>query len=783
LTNDRFQGSGVSDTAILPSIICKASYDIFFSLAKKTNQYLLNQNPIKMKAYFLLLLVSFLSFSTLAQKPEKKTSAAKDSTQLKNISLKEVAIKSRRPLIQMEIDKTVVNVGSMISSAGSNTLEVLEKTPGVLVNTNGDISLNGRGGVMVLIDGRQTYMSGSDLAGYLKSIPGANLDKIELMDNPPAKYDAAGNGIINIRLKKSRVGGFTGSVSSGYSQGEFARTNNALSLNYNHKKFNVFSNISHGYEKNYSSDVYNRSFFNSSGLTTSSVLLGNRQQYHNNGINASLGLDYAASSNTTYGIQLNLNHNEKNGYLRSGSSNYTEQLDSMSRGNTIGGDDKTNMASNLNFTHKFGKTGIEWSADANYLRYTGNGNQNLENQVFNSDGLQVRQDDFLYQLPNTMTIYTVKTDYVHPLKNKVRIEAGFKWSTVKNDNQSDYFRQINEQQLADNSRSNHFKYEEDFTAAYFNAQKTWKQFGIQTGLRIEHTSAAGAQLGNAEVAGSTFAKDYTQFFPTLFLSYKPDTLSRNTFVFSLTRRINRPNYQQLNPFTFFRDQYSYNSGNPELEPQYQYRYELKYQYRQILRMGLSYNHFTNVIFQTTNVTDGIFVTRPENVQEGYMLLLNTGLSLAPAKWWNLNTDVLLSKMGLNGQAYGQTLNPSTYVARINVMNQLQFDKGWSAELSGYYASRDLNGQTFTAGMYRVNAGLQKKILKDKGSVRLIMDDIFHSWKYLNRSVALRQAYYFQNSESDTRRVSLAFSYSFGSDTFARKSRHRDNALDEEKGRM
>ena len=737
-----------------------------------------------MKSYILLTISLLLSISLQAQDTAKKTVVAKDSLKLKNITLKEVAIKSKRPLIQMEIDKTVVNVGSMISSASSNTLEVLEKTPGVVVNQNGEISLNGRGSVMVMIDGRQTYMSGPDLANYLKSIPGGSLDKIELMDNPPAKYDAAGNGIINIRLKKNRTGGFTGNLSSGYSQGEFARTNNALNLNYNHKKLNVFSNTSYSFDKNYNSNTYNRRLFDPSGILDSRLILGNEQEDRSNGVNANLGIDYAATANTTYGIQLNVNKNTKNGHFSSQSSSFSpDKLDSLGMGYITGSDRKTNLMSNLNFLHKFGKTGIEWSADANYLQYTGNGNQNLQNQVFNPDGNQLDEDNFLYQLPNTMDIYTIKTDYVHPLKNKARIEAGFKWSKVKNNNQSDYYLLQNNLQLADNGRSNHFIYQENFTAAYLTAQKSWKQFGIQTGLRVEHTGSAGNQLGNAAVAGSSFTKNYTQMFPSLFLSYKLDTVNRNTLVFSLTRRINRPNYQQLNPFTFFRDQYSYNSGNPDLEPQYQYRYELKYQYRQILRMGLSYNHFTNVVFQTTNVVNGIFITRPENVREGYMLLLNSGANLPLAKWWTFNTDVLLSRMGLNGEAYGEKLNPKTFVARINILNQLQFDKGWSAEFGGYYASRDLNGQTFTAGMFRANAGLQKKILKEKGSIRLNMDDIFHSWKYLNRSVALKQAYYFQNSQSDTRRVGLAFTYSFGSDTFARKSKHRDNSLDEEKGRM
>jgi hypothetical protein len=743
-------------------------------------------NKIKMKTLLSILFALAISMAGMAQNTNPKAAQAKDTTKTtdKNIVLKEVVIKSKRPLIQMEIYKTVFNVASMISSASSNTLEVLEKTPGVTVNVNGEISLNGRGGVMILIDGRPTHMGGADLASYLKSIPGGNLDKIELMENPPARYDASGNAIINIRMKKDRTGGFTGNISSGYSQGKFARNNNSLNLNYNHRKINIFSNLGQNYEKSYSSDSYNRNFFNPADVQTSRVLLSNDQEYKSDGFNATFGADYAAAPNTTYGIQLGLNKNQKNGYLQSRSNNYSfDKLDSMGSGYTNGGDDKTNLTTNLNFSHRFGKTGRELTADASYLRYTGSGNQYLQNQVFGPGGLPAGSDDFIYDIPSLMKVYTVKADYIHPLKNKAKIEAGFKWSNVDNDNQSDYYQVLNQQQVADNTRSNHFKYREIFSAAYVSTQKAWKQFGLQLGLRAEHTSSEGIQLGNSAVAGSSFTKSYTQFFPSVFLQYKLDTISRNTLAFSLTRRINRPNYQVLNPFVFYRDQYSYTSGNPELAPQYQYRYELKYQYRQTLRMTLSYNHFTNVIFNTTNVVNNVFITKPENVTEGYMLLLNTGVSVSPTKWWFSNTEILLSNIGLNGQAYGEKLNPVTYVARINLMNQFQFGKDWSAELGGYYASRDLNGQTFTAGMYRANAGLQKKIFKDKGSIRFSMEDIFHSWKYENRSIGLKQAYYYQTSESDTRRFGLAFTYSFGNEIFARKSKHRDNSLDEEKGRM
>lgn len=690
------------------------------------------------------------------------------------VKLNEVIVKSKRPLVQMDIDKVIVNVGAMISSAGSNTLEVLEKTPGVTVNTSGDISLNGRTGILVLIDGRPTHMSGQDLASYLKSLPGALLDKIELIDNPPAKYDAGGNAVINIRLKKNRAGGFNGNISSGMTQGKYMRLNHSLNLNYNYKKVNLFAGAGYNDEKTYNLDNYSRHFYDAG--RTATILLDNRQISLNQGLYSSLGIDYKATEHTTYGVQLNVSNNNKTGDFNTDS--YT--ADSISKGYTFSKDKRTNIVANFNILHQFGTTGRELTADANYLQYHVTGDQSMQNATWSiPDGLLSGQQTFQYSLPSDMNIYSVKADYLHPFNKTAKLEAGIKVSSSTNDNPAAYYQMIGEQAVIDSSRSNHFKYHEHIFAAYLSAQKNWKRFGLQLGLRAEQTAAEGEQI----VTKNTFSKNYLQFFPSLFVSYKLDSSANNTLAFSMARRINRPNYQLLNPFLFFIDQYTYSSGTPSLGAQYMYRYEMKYQYKSMLRLSFAYNRFSSVIFRTSNVIDKILISKPENVNKGFMLLFNTGLTLSPAQWWNLNTDLQLGRMELNGITYGVKLNPHTYVARINVLNQFQFGAKWSAELGAYYGSADLNGQTVTAAMIRANAGIQKKILKNKGSVRIYMDDIFHSWVYNNRSVSLKNADYSQISTSDTQRLGIAFTYAFGKDTFTRKSRHRDNALDEEKSRL
>lgn len=703
----------------------------------------------------------------------------------KDIQLNEVVITSKKPLLVQEIDKTVVNVEAMISAATSNTMEVLERTPGVSVNASGEISLNGKGGVLVLIDGKSTYMSGQDLAAYLKSLPGGLLDKIELIDNPSAKYDAAGNAIINIRLKKNRIGGWQGSIALGVSQGRHTRNNDAVNLNYNNKKVNLFANLGYNYEKNYVLDIFDRRFFSETNELTSTVDLENNQINRSRSFNGNLGMDYAATSKTTFGVILNLNRAVRRGSFDYASQRYDarHQLLGTGSGDITGRDNRTNLGANLNLLHKFNNQGRELAADINYLDYQSDANQSLRNKIFEADSGYIQQNNFRYVIPSRVKIYTAKADYVHPLKNRAKLEAGFKSSIVDNDNLTKYYQVAEARETIDNSQTNHFKYHENINALYLNGQKSWKRVGLQIGLRAENTLIHGNQLGNEAVSGSTFDKNYTGLFPSFFINYKMDSLNKNTIGLMAVRRISRPNYQQLNPFVFYRDQYSYSAGNPLLDPQYQSRVEVKFQHKQLLNMGLSYNRFSDLIFQTTEAVNDVFITKPKNISGGYMVLLNTTLSLSPTKWWYLNPTLRLSHMGIKGRVYTEILNFDVSVARLEMNNYFTINKNWSAEFGGYYASVDLNGQTRTGGMYRVNGGIQKKIWKGKGSVRVAFDDLFHSWKYHNRSLSLKQSEYFQTSESDTQRISFALTYRFGKDTFARKRRHNNNASDEEKGRI
>lgn len=700
-------------------------------------------------------------------------------------NLKNVTVTIKRPLLEQDIDKTIVNVDAMISSATSNTLEVLEKTPGISISNNGEITLNGKSGVLVLIDGRATYMSAQDLAIYLKSLPGAMLDKIELMDNPPAKYDAAGSAIINIRLKKNKTSGFTGNVSTSYSQGKFARTNDATNLNYHTKKINLFANLGYTREKNYNNDLFDRKFYSENETLTSSVDLKNLQNYSFNSTSLRFGADINATPKTSFGFIVNANVTPRHGTLDyvSNSLDASKLLDSVGKGNTLGRDTRKNGEINLNYNHKFNDAGHELSADVNYLNYKAHGKQDLLTYTYLPDNTITNTNAFYYDLPSAINIYSLKADYVHPIKKKASLEAGIKSSFVTNNNDSKYFNVAGSLHTQDYTQSNHFIYHENINAAYINARKSWTRVGLQLGLRAENTRLNGKQTGNDSIAGSYFEKSYTEIFPTAFVSYKLDSMGNNTLTASFSRRINRPNYQLLNPFLAFRDNYTYNTGNPLLLPQYQNRAEIKYQYKKYFGLNATYGQFKDVIFSTTEAVGDIFINKPANIASGYMLVLASNVSLTPVKFWSINVNAFLAHAALKGVLYEEKFNNPLSMFRVNIMNQLSFNKGWSAEVTAFYSGKDLQGQIVAEPRYRVFTAAQKKIFKDKGSIKISIEDVFHSWIQKDNSVSIKQATAYHYNESDTQRIGLAFTYRFGKDAFTRKSKHAENAAEQEKGRV
>ncbi|MBA2250589.1 MAG: TonB-dependent receptor [Chitinophagaceae bacterium] len=679
--------------------------------------------------------------------------------------LKEVAINTNKPFIERKIDKTIVNVDALISNAGSTVMDVLEKSPGVSVDKDGNISLKGKQAVTIMLDGKPAYLSGEQLANLLKNMPSSNIDQIEIMTNPSAKYDASGNsGIINIKTKKNKLKGFNGNLSTSYIQGVYWKNNNSLNLNYRNGKFNLFGNYSYSHWSGFEDLKIVRNFRN----TTTKALETIFEQYSymrhtSDEHNIKTGIDFYLNKKTTIGIVLSGiinpdNHSgDNNTYLKDGNGT----IDSIVYATNSQKNKSTNFGTNLNFRHQFDSLGTEVTADADYITYNQKQNQYFVNNFLNPDRT-VRSPftELRGDLPSQVKIYSAKLDFTKPLKKNAKIEAGLKSSYVTTDNDAGYENNTAAGWVTDATITNHFIYDENINAAYINANKQIKKWGIQAGLRLENTVAQGHQLGNSLSPDSSFKRNYTNLFPTLYVSY--DMNKTNTFSVNYGRRIDRPDYQDLNPFYYFLDKYTYQVGNTLLKPQFTNSIELSHTYKGFLTTTLNYSKTKDVF---ADVLDQINSERKTFVRKDNIATkTNAGIAVSAyfpvTKFWTTNIYGNVVNDTYKGALNGGVLNVNSTLFMTNINNQFKFKKGWSAEMSGFYRSKGIEGQIVVHPMWQVSSGVQKQVLKDKGTVKLSFSDIFKSQTFIG-TVKYQDIDIYIRSNNDRRRASLTFTYRFG----------------------
>ena len=697
-------------------------------------------------------------------------------------TLKGVTVQATRKLIERKIDRTVINVDASISNAGTTALEVLEKAPGVSVDKDGKISLKGKQGVLIIIDGRPSYLSGEELANFLRNMPSANIDQIEIMTNPPAKFDASGNsGVINLKLKKIKKSGLNGSVSTSVSQSDYTGTDNNLNLNYRKNKINFFGGLGYSHNKRKNESTILRKFKNSETGAVETIFDQNSENLRKRSFsNFKLGMDFYANQKTTFGFSLS-------GYLNPGfedGMNTTiirpseKVIDSVVRSQTIGDQKTKNGTVNLNFKHNFDSTGKEMTVDIDYLNYSQDADMLLIGNYLYPDYSTKRPSSYLKgNLPSDVTIYSAKSDFVFPLKKGSKLEAGVKSSFVKTDNDAIYKIKAGQEYQQDDGKTNHFIYEENINAAYVNYSKQFKKWGLQAGLRAENTVAKGEQKGNSSQPDSSFKKSYTDFFPTVYVSYAAN--ENNTFSVNYGRRVDRSSYQDLNPFYYFLDEYTYSVGNTLLQPQFSNNFELSHNYKSFLNTTINYSKTTDVFTQVLRQ----FTSERKTYQTTENLSTRTNLGLAVSanipvmKFWNADLYTNLSQMHFKGEIDGGQLDNKTIAFVGNVNNRFSLKKGWSAELSGNYNSKMIEGQIVILPGWRVDAGIQKKIWKDKGSLKLSIRDLFNSnvmrgyINYQEIDLAIRH----KNFQA----ARLTFSYRFGKAAKNGQSRKTGGLSDEE----
>ena len=698
--------------------------------------------------------------------------------------LAEVEVRAAKPLIEKKLDKTIVNVENSAMAAGNTTMEVLERSPGVIVDKDGNISLRGKSGAKVMIDGKISYLTGTDLANYLRNLPADQISTLEIMTNPSSRYDAAGTGgIINIKLKKNANIGMNGSANATMAQGYFFRQSVGANLNYRNNGWNWFGNASYVHRPNMERNYLLRKF------TAQQENWEQNFQYANQSENTQLkaGVDWYASPKTTYGVLFSggYNHNRLNDGL-----NRTVQMNSqnevLSRLDTYNSLDNPffNYATNFNFKHTYDSTGRELSIDLDQARFVDESQNNYRSRYVNAMFLPFKADSLLRTASQSyIEQYSLKSDYVVPSFLKAKWGLGMKSSWVKTDNDLQFRAKS---ALAENynfltGQSNRFVYTEQIHALYLNTERAIGKFSYQIGLRGEWTFADGISKSYTGEADQSFHRDYLQFFPSAFLQYEAS--KKHTLGMNYSRRIDRPGYSDLNPFVFFLDNYTYNVGNPMLMPQLTNSFELSHTYLGGISTTLGYSHTDQVITQLLKQDVATRKTYQTTANMAQRVTYSVGISLPiPVnKWWTSNSDIFFNRAELSGNIAASAIAPSANMFYISSNHTFTLPKDIKIELGGNYFTGGLEGAFVFGAGGQLNMGIQKTIMKKRATIRLNAQDILYT---SNPPVTIKYADLdvFVQPKNDSRIVRLNFTYRFGNASI-KGARQRATGLDAEKGRV
>lgn len=699
-------------------------------------------------------------------------------------SLEGVTVLSKKPMIEVKADKTIVNVENTINAIGNDALELLRKSPGVLVDKDDNLSLGGKNGVQVYIDGKPSPLSGKDLSAYLKSMQSSQVESIELISNPSAKYEAAGNaGIINIRLKKNKAFGTNGSVTAGYSVGIFPKYNTSLALNHRNNKLNYFGNYNYNRSRNESFSNFYREVLDSV-FDQKTVNIGNANTH---GFKA--GVDYYANRSSTLGVIVSGNFNKSdNGFMGNTIIGYkptgiTNRL--LDATNTIN-DERNTLNTNLNY--RFSDTaGRELNIDMDYGVYRVRSNQYQPNTYYTPSHESIISSA-IYRMvsPTDINTYAFKADYEQDFK-KGKLAVGLKSSFVDADNDFRRYDVRNSKDFMDSLRTNTFNYNENINALYINYNKQFKGVMIQLGVRAENTNAKGVSMGytfvngNYEVYDSSFTRNYTNLFPSAAVTMNKNPLSQWTVSYS--RRIDRPAYQDLNPFEFKLDEYTYQKGNTRLNPQYTHSLKLTHMYKFMLTTSLSYSHVTDVFTQLADTADRskAFVTR-KNLANQDVVNLNVSMPLQLKKYtgfFNVNSSYSHYRASF-GEGRDIDLNVLNVV--LYMQHSYKFTEKLTGEVSGFYSSPSIYQGTFKSRqMWGVDAGAQHTFMKGNMTLKATVSDVFRTMRWKAQSDFAGQMLR-SNGGWESRLLKLSLSWRFGNNQ-VKAARQRNTAAEEENKRL
>jgi hypothetical protein len=749
-----------------------SNQDGTFTLAAPTGRYVLLVSYLNVVAY---------QSKTINLTEDVDLGIIEIETDSRN--LMEVVIKSvvSKPLVQIQGRKLVYNIENSSTSQGTNALEALKKTPGIIVNQDNTVTINGASGALVTINGRQTYLQAEQLAQLLKSMASSDIKSIEIIKNPSAEYDAAGTGgIINLVLKKLTAEGFNGSINNGLAYGKTIKQNTNLNLNFRKGKLNAFG----GYNHNFG---YYAMDYNNDRITDGKIYLNSNHDIDKRySIGSTLGADYAIDTTKTVGIVLSANFLPGPGLITPVTQIFDQannQLLQTLRSQSVYSKQTANRYNvNLNYRYK-GNNNTTLDIDADYGFFDSATDNLSTNTFYSSEGIFQSSNDFLVTNGRDIQLYALKADYGFPVGNG-RIAIGAKRSSVDADNIFNQYDANGSDNILDISLSNTFQFREQITAGYLKYEMPISdKINLDIGMRMENTHSEGnlqPTAGSSQTSTSV-TRNYLDLFPTAGLNFK--TEQHGAYNLSFTRRIDRPAYNSLNPFSYPVDALSSWTGNPFLQPQYANSLLLQYSYK-VTTIAIGYTHTSDLSNPITEVIDsGRVISIPRNIgsQNNFNLTLTQQLKLK--SWWNIS----ITGIGYYLENKVSTLEfgsyrPARFSGTINLQQTFRLPGNITAEAISIINSQRIAGlNSYVKGNSQVDLGLQKNLFKDKATLRLAATDVFlanriNTDTYLN-SLQLHSTYV-----GESRQVRLNFTYRFGNSKVKSKQ-DRESGLQSEKQRL
>jgi hypothetical protein len=693
--------------------------------------------------------------------------------------LGDVRITATRPRITQLPDRLIVDVANTPLAAGYTALEVLSKSPGVYVEPRSEsISLNGKGTV-IIVDGKRTYMSGADLATFLKGLSSQELQKIELITSPGAKYDAEGpGGVINIVTKRSLQDGTKGSVTLGLGGTTNSRQNAGFTLNHKTGPLALYAGYTLSGRQTSVSDQAQIDYLstpNEQVVGTHLLASGtaSRQLAHN----AKAGLDWKLTPKTNLNLYLRGLRTDRTS-LGNGTTQLlypASPLDSTLATRTDRTYASTQYSGNLGLRQTLDSAST-LTADLDYSWYQSGDDNFIYNSVFTEQGnVPSRNVQLRNHLPNTVRIAAGQLDYERTLRHGT-LGLGGKHSLVSTTSDAQYEQLYRDAWQNDARRTNFFTYRENITAAYATYAGKFRQLDYRLGLRLEQTSS----LGELRTTGAQTKRSYLGLFPSVLLS---KTLGKDNLVsLAYSRRVQRPNYQDLNPFIYFQDLYTYSQGNPFLLPSYTQSLDMTYTVRGTYAFAAGYSRTTDIVsWVTQRESPTSFVTQSkiENLDSQQQWTFTATAPFSPWKWWTITnslnayyTNYLLRSVpnaprSLQGASavYGLT-------------NDFRVKGGWAASLSGYFQSATPNGTTRFLGQYSVNVGAQKKFMQDRLALRFVYNDVLRT----ARAVAITEFANLRGRSTyrwDSNFFLVTMTYQLGNQKVKASAKNRAVSSDEE----